>query len=295
MNATPSRTPLLRPAARPFARGLTAALLLLCGCMTPERALEKTDAEASEILAEKSAATFDEVRPYDPRPSSRRVYDETVDPETGLATRPAPLVVDLKTALELAASNSRDYQARKEALYDAALALIVQRERFRPSPFFSIGGDATVDDGEVSTSADGELGVTKVLERGGSFALSVGGSFLRFLTSPTSENALSFVDLAITLPLLRGAGEAVALENLRQEERNVVYALRNFERFKQTFAVRVESEYLRLLSAAKQVENEERNYESVAEARRRNEAFAIAQRLTQIEVDQARRSRRVAR
>lgn len=268
--------------------GLAAVALLFCGCLSPEEALQKTDAEAESILTEKQTALYGESRPFDVRPASVRVRDQVLDPESGLASRPTPLLLELRSTFELAARNSRDFQDRKERLYDAALQLIRARERFRPSPFFNFGGSAVRDDGDASLSTDGELGVTKVLERGGTFALSAGGNFLRFITSPTSENAASFLNLVITLPLLRGAGEEVAFESLRQEERNVVYALREFERFKQTFVVRIESDYLRLLTSAKQVENEEKNYESVAEARRRNEALADAQRLTRIEVDQAR-------
>ncbi len=268
--------------------GLSAALLLLSGCLSPEEALRKTDAEAESILAEKQTALYGESRPFDVRPPVVRIREEVLDPATGLASRPTALELSLRSSFELAAQNSRDYQDRKERLYDAALQLIRARERFRPSPFFNFGGSAVRDGGDVSLGTDGELGVTKVLERGGSFALSVGGNFLRFITSPTSENAASFIDLSIILPLLRNGGEEVAFESLRQEERNVIYALREFERFKQTFVVRIESEYLRLLTSAKQVENEEKNYESVAEARRRNEALADAQRLTRIEVDQAR-------
>jgi outer membrane protein TolC len=267
---------------------LCAAVFALSGCMSPERALEKTDAEAAEIVAEKQRAVFGDSRPFDVRQPTDRVRDAVVDPATGLATRPTPLAVDLRTAFEFAAKNSREFQDRKERLWDASLGLIRARERFRPSPFFNFGGDAVRNQGDESLAADGEFGVTKVLERGGSFALSAGGNFLRFITSPTSENAASFLNLAISLPLLRGAGEEVALEGLRQEERNVVYAVRDYERFKQTFAVRVESDYLRLLTSAAQVRNEEVNYEGVAEARRRNEALAAADRLTQLEVDQAR-------
>ncbi|HYC77581.1 MAG TPA: TolC family protein [Planctomycetota bacterium] len=265
------------------------------GCRSPEAELAKADAEATGILHEKQRAAFGETRPFDVRTPADRVRDLTVDGADGLATRPTALALDLRSTLQLAARNSREFQDRKERLYAAALQLIRERERFRPSPFFRLGGGATVDDGELSVDGDAELGVTKVLERGGTFALSVGGNFLRFVTSPTAENAASFLNLVVSLPLLRGAGELVALESLRQEERNVVYALREFERFKQTFAVRVATEYLRLLASSMQVDNEIRNLENVSEARRRNEALAEAQRLTQIEVDQARQDELRAR
>jgi outer membrane protein TolC len=80
----------------------------------------------------------------------------------------------------------------------------------------------------------------------------------------------------------------VVLENLRQADRDVLYAVRDLERFKQTFSVQIETQYLRVVAAAKRVQNEERNLQSLGEARRRNEAFAEAQRITEIEVDQAR-------
>jgi outer membrane protein TolC len=268
---------------------LAAVFVGAGGCLSPDEALRRTDAEAAEIVAEKQRAAFGESRPFDVRTPAGRVHDQTVDPLTGLASRPAPLGVDLRAAFELAARNSREFQDQKERLWRAALELIDERERYRPFPFFRWSATGVRDDAAGDTvAADAEFGFTKVLETGGSLALSAGGNFLRFLQSPSLETAGSFLSLVISIPLLRGAGEAVALENLRQEERNVVYALRDFERFKQTFAVRIESDYLRLLAQAKQIQNEERNLENVAEARRRNEALAEAQRLTQIEVDQAR-------
>src|SRR5262249_38614463 len=65
-------------------------------------------------------------------------------------------------------------------------------------------------------------------------------------------------------------------------------AVRDLERFKQTFSVDVETQYLRVLASARHTKNEERNLESLTQARLRNEAFGQAQRITEIEVDQAR-------
>jgi outer membrane protein TolC len=134
-----------------------------------------------------------------------------------------------------------------------------------------------------------------MLRRGGRVILSAGGDFLRFVSHPTSENASTFLNLVVDLPLLRGSGEDVVLENLRQADRDVLYAVRDLERFKQTFSVQVETQYFRVLASARRVQNEERNLLSLIEARRRNEAFAEAQRITEIEVDQARQDELRAR
>ena len=46
------------------------------------------------------------------------------------------------------------------------------------------------------------------------------------------------------MPLLRGSGSTIVAEPLTQAERDVVYSLLDFERFKKSIAVRVASEYL---------------------------------------------------
>jgi outer membrane protein TolC len=269
---------------------LSAGLAAVFGCTTPERALSFADCEASGAISCRQARVYGRSVPFSVQVPEDRIRDLTVDPSTGLASRPSPLEIDLGIALDLAARNSREYQTEKESLYRTALSLVSEQIAFRPSPFFNLAADVTSDGSSDSFGASGELGVTKLLERGGSFVLSVGGDFLRFFTNPTSESAASFLNLIVTLPLLRGAGYDVVLENLRQADRDVVYAIRDLERFKQTFSVQVESQYFRVLAAARRVVNEERNLQSVTEARRRNEAFAEAQRITEIEVDQARQN-----
>ncbi len=269
--------------------------LMFAGCLSPEQAIAETDAEATGIIADAQRQTFGETRPYSVDVPADRLRNQVLVRETGLATRPSPLHIDLRTAFDLAAKNSREYQSQKERLYRSALALIRDREHFRVNPFFNLSGDATSDADRQSLGTSGEIGATKVLERGGQVVLSTGGNFLRFITNPTAETASTFLNLVVSLPFLRGAGEDVALENLRQAERDVIYALRDLERFKQTFAVDVEARYYRLLESQRRVANEERNLVSVSEARRRNEAFAEAQRLTQIEVDQARQNELTAK
>ncbi len=274
--------------------GLSFALST-SSCLSPEQALAEVDAEADSIVRDAQVREFAETRPFDVRTPQGRIRDETVAPETGLATRPTPLHIGLAEALDLAATNSREFQTEKERLYQSALSLMRERERFRPNPFFDLSGTAASSDANPTLGAQGEIGVTKVLERGGQVVLSAGGDFLRFITSPTAQNAASFLNLVVTLPFLRGAGEDVAMENLRQADRDVIYALRDLERFKQTFSVDVEARYYRLLASGRRVKNEERNLASITEARRRNEAFAEAQRLTEIEVDQARQDELRAR
>ena len=132
--------------------------------------------------------------------------------------------------------------------------------------------------------------MTNLIERGGSYALSLGMNFLRVVSSPTDTNLSSFLNLSISLPFLRNAGQQIVWENVRQADRNALYAMRDFERFKQTYGVRVISAYLRLLVARQRLENEKANVKTLEFARLRNEAREAEGRISRIQVDQARQS-----
>ncbi|MDP6539487.1 MAG: TolC family protein, partial [Planctomycetota bacterium] len=100
----------------------------------------------------------------------------------------------------------------------------------------------------------------------------------------TSESTLA---LSVTQPLLRGAGRRIVTESLTQAERDLLYEVRSFERFRRTFAVDIAGSYYRLLQQQDAVANEEANFETVRLIRLRNEALADAGRLSPIQVDQA--------
>ena len=83
-----------------------------------------------------------------------------------------------------------------------------------------------------------------------------------------------FVDVTVTIPLMRGAGEFVVAEPLTQAERDVVYAIHEFERFKRSFAVDVASEYLAVLRQWDSVQNAEDNYRCLIASTRRAKRLA---------------------
>ena len=56
------------------------------------------------------------------------------------------------------------------------------------------------------------------------------------------------LQLSITQPLLRDGGRLVTREPLTQAERNLVYEVRAYERFRRTFALQVANEVYDVLS-----------------------------------------------
>lgn len=269
---------------------LVPILSFLASCHTPEEAVAWADERAADRVARKQEELFGEVRDFDLSGPGARVMADVVDPETGVTRADASLDLDLATILEIAATNSRDFQSEKERLWRAALSYVVQEERFRPSPFATTTSTLSSNRGTESVSAGADIGFTEFLESGGSYAVSIGLDFLRFLSSPSSESLGSIISLDITLPFLRNAGREIATENLVQADRNVLYALRDFERFKQTYSVGVISAYLRALGQSQRVENEQATVRSLELSRLEAEAKYEEGRFPLIEVDQNRQA-----
>lgn len=180
-------------------------------------------------------------------------------------------VLGLNDALDLAFRHSKDYQTRKERLYLEALSLTLDRYRYAPIFSFNSGGeyqwdmdDQFVTDMENLTGidtptqrvtasssemyqADTSLGVRYLLRGGGSVALNLTNNLRRFLSGDVSELSTGALIGSITQPLLRDFGTAIETEALLQAERDLLYELRNFTRFRKSFAVQVASSYYNVL------------------------------------------------
>lgn len=293
----------LSPAVRgatTAATGLPLCLLLrLLLCLLPglafsacsaEGYVEEADAEVYGILENKRDAalgTGEEPAPAfavdEPDATLRKALQERI------AQGETPeLSLDLARALELAAENSQEFQAQKESLYLAALSLTTQRNRY--STIFTGRADGTVS-GEADETASGDLGgslsARRILASGASVLGSFVSGFFRVFTSGGGWNTSSLLSLSITQPLLQGFGSTVTLEPLTQAERDVVYAIRNYERFRRRFAVDVVTEYLSVIESRNSLENAEANLRSLEQNSRRSQELALAGRTPQFEVDQS--------
>lgn len=233
-------------------------------------------------------------------PTEHWPEDDYLDPDRkgrppsapGLDPPGAPLRLSLNEALQVAAGNNRNYQSQKESVFRTALALDLEREVFRSR--FSGPVSAGVE-GESSDNADttvtatesAGLGVTRRLRRGGVLTGRIALDLIQVLTQGGADSLGLIADGSIEIPLLRGAGRWVVAEPLTQAERNALYAIYDFERFKQTFAVDVASRYLGVLRQYDQVDNAEENYRRLVTSSRRAQALANQGRLPEIQVDQA--------
>jgi outer membrane protein TolC len=116
---------------------------------------------------------------------------------------------------------------------------------------------------------------------------SIAVDLARLLSEGSASSLGILADTGITIPLLRGSGRDIVAEPLKQAERNLLYAVYDFERFKRAFAVRIISTYIGVLQDAQQIRNAEQNYKSLITATRRARRLADAGRLPEFQYDQA--------
>jgi len=251
--------------------------------MSAEEHVQEADRVSYALVEERRAALFGEQSEFTIDPPADSLREQISRGEVDELHE-----LDLPTALSIAAENNRDYQSRKESLYLAALDVTVERWRLGWIP--SAGAGAGLDGSgstSTSTSADADAGLTRVLGSGARILSGIGLSVFKDLTGGGGWNTTSSFSFLFTQPLLRGAGELIVNEPLTQAERNLVYEVRSFERFRRELAVDIAAELLRIQEDLDAIENEGNNYENVRRIRERNEALATAGRLSSLQVDQA--------
>ena len=238
---------------------ILAAGLLLSSACSPQRYRQAADRQVAAVLAEKSrevpefGANFSiqtlPVETWEGLPqmeSAAEFLGEAGTLELGAYS------ISLRKALELGTKHNRNYQTRKEAVYLSALNLTLARYRF--APIFSGAGQynekaarEVTEEGVLKTTESSlplTVGFNQLLRGGARLAADFTTDFLQFFTQRRSP---SRVAATLTQPLLRGRGYLVTMENLTQAERNVMYSLRDFVRFRQEFTVQVAAAYYRVL------------------------------------------------
>ncbi|MCX5638778.1 MAG: TolC family protein, partial [Planctomycetota bacterium] len=202
-----------------------------------------------------------------------------------------PVKLSLVDVLQVGARNSSEYQSQKETVFQKALALDLERNNFRnifsaraqSNLITDTTGDSTVS--ELDT--DGTVGLTRKLENGAQLTTALAIDLANLLTQGGASSLGLTADATVSVPLLKGAGRHIVTELLTQAERDVVYQIWKFERFKHTFAVSIASQYFNVLRQMDAVANAEKNYSSAIASARWSRRRADAGRLREIEVDQA--------
>jgi outer membrane protein TolC len=207
--------------------------------------------------------------------------------------------LSLSDALAISIANSRSYQTRKETLFIQALNLTEVQKEFNLNYQGAANASTTFTtykDGSTETFGDNgvnggfTLGASKLLATGARVSLNFSQNVLRYYTDPDASDANNALSFKIVQPLLNGFGPLVTKEPLRQAERDMIYAVRDFKRYQQDFVIDISAQYYATLRTRDQLRNERKNYESTISNREQSESYAKAGRIADFEAAQARQS-----
>ena len=200
------------------------------------------------------------------------------------------LLIDRDRAIELALLHNRDYQTSYETLWLTALDLAENQYDFETRWFGQNGTDFGANgDGPFASrllNRSHQLGFRRNLATGGQFLTNLANSFVWELGGTNSSGISTNLLFSLTQPFLRGAFRHVRLESLTQNERALLYAVRDFVRFRREFYLSITERYLGLLTTVQSLENQRANLESLARNLSEHEELARAESVAPIQVDQ---------
>lgn len=199
----------------------------------------------------------------------------------------------LEDALRQSQVSGREILSAQEAYLLASIDLLITRHQWGPRLFndttVSLAGQG--DDGRFAHTAEliNRLRVTKRLPFGGTAEAAWVWNASENLREQSSGRYRQSSGLVLSgnIPLLRGAG-LIAREDLIQGERDLVYAAREFERFRREYLVSIASDFFELLNSKAAIANAERQLESLRQNASRTEALVASGRLEGFERDIAR-------
>lgn len=255
------------------------ALASLCACSAVgDYARRQADRAALDLIAAKQTQALGHAEPF-----TIERQDDKATADLLAHARRLSLVddaystptysVSLSDALAIAMANNRAYQSAREKLFSQALSLADVRWNY--GLIFKAG--STLDETTVKTpnAAGGgstverfgsrglSAAVSRQLATGGNITLAYTHQFIRYFTHAPRPEAGNALALQVVQPLLRGAGSLTAREGLLQPEREMIYAVRDFARYQQGFAIEVVGRYFDLLRGLDQMHNAFANYRSV--------------------------------
>jgi outer membrane protein TolC len=271
------------------------------GC-TPAQYARQADRAAYGVIARSQRAALGDDRAFDVgyRPFGPDGNDDRGAMRVGgkhipLSPDANAVALSLDDCLHVAVRNSRSYQQRKETLYAAALALASERRGWTwplydgsltaEASHTRVGNDPSSETN--AAAAEAAPGLTQRFASGGVLALAATLNFATDFLGADTTPVGSLLEASLTQPLLRGAWRGLAYEELYRLERDFLFAVFDYERFTQSFAVDVFSQYYAVLRQRDELENERQNIQRLRDTVTVTRVLVKAGQASRIEADQA--------
>lgn len=206
------------------------------------------------------------------------------------------LLLNQEKAVALGQLHSREFQNELEGLYLVALALTLNRFEFDLQWFLTNNttyqhfGTSSVPTESNTLSSNTNFGFSRTLATGGQILVNFANSFVWEYTGQDSNVVTSGLAFSLVQPLLRGAGREVRMASLTQGERDLLYALRDFARFRKEFFLNITTRgngFLTLLLQVQSIRNQEANLQALEQNLRLHEALFVSGEVSVVQVDQA--------
>jgi len=219
-----------------------------------------------------------------------RISDVEPSPDDVPADRSIPVsgVLTLQEAVAVTTAHNREYQLQKDLLYTTALDQRLVRHGYEWQLFG--GGSATYSNNgkDETVAVEANVGVNRLLANGALVSTQVGARWLDALLGFRNGGLSSVLGAEVAVPLLRGSDPRVVLEPLTQAERNTLYQIRTFNRFRKTFVVSVITQYYEVLELYQVARNTEDYRRSLERLRDQVGRLVGAGRLPAEELDRVR-------
>ena len=276
-----------------------------------ERSTELGESARVPRLASPEVGSLDPDEIYDKTPETENPSVEEIDIppadparnvnqrlERVYADREDAVRLDLETAFRISQETSRDFITAEEDYIFVAIALLIERHDWNPRFFDTVSADLDFQPEDVTgedfaaTNVINDLRMTQRLPYGGDFEAALITSVTNQLSNTVGaaeQTTTSELRLTLDFPLLRDAG-LIAQEELIQAERDLVYAARDFERFRRTFLVDIAASFFGLVAQQGSLQNQESRLESVQVLFDQTKAFVEAGRSAPFELQNVRQN-----
>ena len=258
------------------------ALIIMAGGCSPQYHKADADKEVYKIINSKWQEDIGQKANY--MISDVPASPNDIQIEKGV---PPSHTITLAQAVAMATAHNREYQSQKEDLYLRALDLTLVRHDFATKWLGTYDGTYTRNSADETLKHEGKLGFNQLLADGAQISASIAYDWLRYLTGDPRASIGSVLSGTLTQPLLRGSGRKVVQEKLTQAERETLYQIRAFNRYRKTFVVSIVNAYYRVLQQRDAVTNAQNNYRRVEESKQWLAMLAEAGQKPPFEVDQA--------
>ena len=152
------------------------------------------------------------------------------------------LHINGQDAVRLALLHSSAYQRQLETMYMSALDVSAERFEFDTQFYGGYGGNYRSRGAAVAGSPRSDLTLaTRSIQmrqkyaKGTSLVANFANSLMWQFSGPDTHSTTSLIDINIVQPLLRQGGKDRVLERLTRTERQMLYKIRDFQRYRKGF------------------------------------------------------------